>query len=108
MWISVTRRGWSYLVNNIVYSKQQQIENKLTSPLLKLSNGSMYRDETWYVCLLYHFHDDYIHVSMMTALFEKASGSLTLLLHSSNLLTVVRMEVKLGTQYIVSMMTTTT
>ena len=37
------------------------------------------------------FHDDCI-------LFEKASGnSLKLLLHSSNLLTVVRIEMKLGT-----------
>ncbi|CAI8041208.1 hypothetical protein GBAR_LOCUS22917, partial [Geodia barretti] len=51
------------------------------------------------------FHDDSI-------LFEKSlrQFSLTPLLHSSNLLTVARMEVKLGAHvyYIVSMTTTTT
>ena len=47
------------------------------------------------------FHDDRI-------LFEKAPGaiSLKILLHSSNLLTVARMEVKLGV-HVYSMTTTT-
>ena len=87
--------------------KPQELFFVITSSFLKLANGSTHRND---VCLLIIisimitcFHDDCI-------LFEKASGSLKLLLHSSNMLTVARMEVKLGAHvfYIVSMTTTTT
>ena len=87
--------------------KPQELFFVITSSFLKLANGSTHRNDTWYVCLLIIismmitcFHDDCI-------LFGKASGSLN---HSSNMLTVARMEVKLGAHvfYIVSMTTTTT
>ena len=96
-----------YIVSMTNNKKPQELFFVITSSFLKLANGSTHRND---VCLLIIisimitcFHDDCI-------LFEKASGSLKLLLHSSNMLTVARMEVKLGAHvfYIVSMTTTTT
>ena len=62
---------------------------KLTSSLLKLVNGSTHGDESWYACVLHHFHDNYIHVSMTTTDSSRH--------FSSNLLTATHMEMKLGT-----------
>ena len=31
---------------------------KITSLLLKIANGTTHGDETWYTCVLHHFHDD--------------------------------------------------
>ena len=70
----------------------------------------MHRDETWYVCLLHHFQDDYMFPWQPRIVWKSLRQfSIQLLLHSSNLLTVARMEVKLGAHvyYIVSMTTTT-
>ena len=51
---------WLHVSMTTTYclKKPQALLFKITSSLLKLSNGSMRRDETWYVCLLYH--DDYM------------------------------------------------
>ena len=91
-------------------TKPQAIFFKTTSPLLKLADCSTHGGETWYVCLLYHFHDDYMFPWRPHIVWKSLGQfSLKLLLHSSDLLTVTRMEVKLGAHvyYIVSMTTIT-
>ena len=84
--------------------KPQAIFFKTTSSPLKLANCSTHGGETWYACLLHHFHDDHNNEWPQTLFFTIT------FLHSSNLLTVACMVVKLGTHayYIVSMTTTTT
>ena len=37
----------------------------LISSLFKLPNGSTHGDETWYACILHHFHDDNRHFSLL-------------------------------------------
>ena len=80
-------------------TKSQAIFFKTTSSLLKLVNRSMHEGETWYTCIIHRFHDNHNNKSPRALCF----------LHSSNLLTVARIEVEPGVDvyYIVSMTTTT-
>ena len=39
---------------------EQEIFLKITSSLLKLAKGSTHVDETWYTCVLHHFHVNYM------------------------------------------------
>ena len=54
--VSVTT---THYLNN---TKQPHV---FTYSLLILANGSTHGDETWYACVLHHFHDDNMHFSLL-------------------------------------------
>ena len=70
---------------------------EFSSSLLKLAKGRTHEDETWYICVLHHFHDNYMFL-WWPNIFSH---------FSSNLVTVARMEMKLGMHaYYIIYMTT--
>ena len=56
----------SFHDDHILFEQQQKALGTfllITSSLLKLVNGSTHGDETWYACVLHHFHDKNMFVN---------------------------------------------
>ena len=94
---------YACVLNRFHDNHQKIASGNITSSLLKLAQYGTHGGETWYACVFNRFHDNRPPTKI-------TSGNVLskLLLHSSNLLSIAHMEVKLGTHVyrIVSMTTT--
>ena len=80
--------------NNHLQKSPQALLFRITSSLLKLTNGSTHGGEAWYACVFNCFHDNH-------------QAQVLFFLQSSDLLTVACMEMKLIHVYFIVFMTTT-